>query len=89
MLEDITLHAQLGDLLAQLVQLGALVDREPFLLAPLHAVLVHPVSERALVDPEIPSHPGDGLARLPHDPNGAHTELRVVLPSCLWHHHSS
>src|SRR6266545_4517225 len=88
-LEDITLHAQLGDVLAELVQLGAFVDAEAFLLATLDAVAIHPVAQRPRVDPEIPGHHSDRLARLTHDPDRALTELGVVLPSCLWHHHSS
>src|SRR5918995_2037036 len=74
--EDITLHAQLGDLLAALVELGALVDREPFLLAPLNAVLVHPVPKRAHMDPQIPGHLSDRLARLPHNPDRPLTGTR-------------
>src|SRR3990170_6294985 len=82
-LEYITLHPQLGDVLAQLVQLGPLVDGEAFLLAPLNPLPVHPVAQGARVDPEIPGHRSDRLAGLTHDADGPLTELRVILPSYL------
>jgi CubicO group peptidase (beta-lactamase class C family) len=88
-LEDITLHPQLGVLPLQVLEPGPLIDREAFLLAALDAVTVHPVAQRPRVDPKVPGHLSDRLPRLAHDPDSALTELRVVLPSCLWHHHSS
>src|SRR5680860_187019 len=82
-LEYITLHPQHGNVLAELVQLGALVHSKAILVASLHPVTVHPVTQGARVNPEIPGHHSDRLARLTHNPNGPLTELRVILPSCL------
>src|SRR5215217_1131572 len=88
-LEDITLHPQLGDLLAQPRKLSAFVDVQADGLAALDPVPIHPVAQRPRVNPEIPGHLSDRLAGLTHDPHRALTELGVVLPTCLWHHHSS
>jgi hypothetical protein len=88
-LEDITLHPQLGVLPLELLEPCALVDAQAFLLAALDPVPVHPVAQRPRVDPQISGHLRDRLAGLTHDPDRALTELGVVLPSCLWHHHSS
>ena len=41
------------------------------------------------VDPEVSGHLRDRLPVCTDDPNSPLTELRVVLPTCLWHHHSS
>src|SRR3990170_4756633 len=74
-LEYITLHPQLVDVLAQLVQLGPLVNGEAFPLAPLNPLPVHPIAQGARVDPQIPGHLSDRLARLTHDPHSPLTEL--------------
>src|SRR5215831_14387821 len=84
-LEDITLHAQLGVLAPEPVELGPLVVAEPVLVASLDPVLVHPVAQRPGVDPEISGHLGDRLARLANNPDRSLTELRVEPSSCLWH----
>jgi len=44
---------------------------------------VHPVAQRPRVDPQVPGHRSDRLARLTHDPDRFLTELRIVFPSCL------
>jgi hypothetical protein len=41
--------------------------------------LVHPVPERALMDPQIPGHLSDRLARLPDNPDRPLTELGSYL----------
>src|SRR5215207_4085333 len=85
-LEDITLHPQLRVLPFELLKASAFIDAETLAPTTRLAVAVHPVTQGARVDPQIPSHLRDRLARLAHDPHRALTELRVVLPSCLWHH---
>jgi hypothetical protein len=49
-LEDITLHPQLGVLPLELSEPSPLVDTQAFPLAPLHPVTVDSVAQRAVVD---------------------------------------
>lgn len=76
-LEHITLHPQLSVLTLELHQASPLVDGQAFSLAPLDAFLLHPTPQRALVDPEIPSHLSNRLLRLQPDPDSTFTELRI------------
>src|SRR5215212_1625842 len=88
-LEHITLHPQLRILPLQLTQTGSFIDVQAVLLAALDPLPIHPVAQGPRIDPEVPGHLSDRLAGLTHDPHRALTELGVVLPTCLWHHHSS
>src|SRR4029077_6952915 len=74
-LEHIALHRQLGILLTQPVQLVALVLVQRAFALPSPPVQVHPPTQRALVQAELPSHLRDRLTRLPDDPDRAFPEL--------------
>src|SRR4029077_16677555 len=78
-LEHITLHRQLGVLLAQPVQLVALVLAQRAFTTPSTPVQVHPSTQRALVQPQLPGHLRDRLARLPDDPHRAFPELPIEI----------
>src|SRR3954466_14173453 len=88
-LEDITLHPQFGDVLAELVQLGAFINGETFGLAALDAVLVHPVSQRSRVHPEISCYLRHRLTGFPDNPHRPLTKLGAVLPALRCHENSS
>src|SRR3954462_6552658 len=84
-LADIALHPQLGVLRAQPLELLDVAGGHPVgALAGLPR-LGHPVAQRALVDPQIPSHLGDRLPRLLDDPDRSLAELPVVPLADLWH----
>src|SRR5918998_47134 len=79
------LHPQLGVLPAQLGQLSALVAAQALGLTSLNLVLLHPVTQRLLTNPQVPGDLRHRLARLPDDPDCSLAELRVEPTSCLWH----
>src|SRR6185436_7701800 len=85
-LEHITLHRQLGVLLAQPGQLRPLILRQgPVRIAAAPLIRVHPVPQGPLVDPEIPGDLRDRLAGLPDQPDRALPEVLIERPACLCH----
>src|SRR5215213_570898 len=84
-LEDITLHPQLSYLTTQPLQLGVVVLRQARGAVTGVPSALHPVAQRALVDPEVASDLRDRLPGLLDDPNSSLTELPVVLLPYLWH----
>src|SRR3954462_1282400 len=84
-LEDIALHAQLGVLRAQPLELLDVALGQAVGALPR---LGHPVAQRALVDPQVPGDLGDRLVRLLNDPDRSLAELPVVLLADLWHRYS-
>src|SRR5262249_50302703 len=85
-LEDITLHRQLRHLATQPHQLGPLIRAQPAVtgLAPV-PVHRYPVGQGAFLDPQVPRHRRDRLARLPHDAHRALAKLRLEPTSRLRH----
>src|SRR5512142_1434769 len=85
-LEDIALHRQLGVLLPQPDQLRPLVlTQRPIRLPAAAPVSIDPVAQGALVDPQVPGHLRDRLARLPDQPHRALPEVLIELPARLCH----
>src|SRR5690242_3688519 len=84
-LEDITLHPQLGVLRAQPLELLDVTPGQPVTTLAGLPGAGHPVAQRALVDPQVPSHLGDRPPRLLDDPDRSLTELPVVPLTHLWH----
>src|SRR3954447_16812434 len=84
-LEDIALHPQLGVLCAQPLELLDVTGRQALGAAPRLPGPSDPVAQRALVDPQIPSHLGDRLAGFLDDPDRSLAELPVVPLADLWH----
>ncbi|UVF80943.1 hypothetical protein NWF22_16335 [Gordonia mangrovi] len=70
-LEDITLHPQLGDLLAQPFELDGVVCGQLTAALSLGARPLDPVAQRALVDPHVPGDLSDRLTCLFDDPNSS------------------
>ena len=78
------LHPQLGVLAAQPGQLSPIVAAQTLCLTSLDLILLHPVTQGLLTDPQVTSHPGDRFPRLSHDPDRSLAELRIEPTSCLW-----
>src|SRR3954471_14689084 len=88
-LEHITLHPQLGVLNPQPLQLGKIIPGQAVPPGPYDLITSDPVAERALVDPKITSNLRDRPTSLVHQPHRTLAELRVELPTLLWHDYSS
>src|SRR5262249_3898739 len=85
-LEDITLHRQLGVLLAEPGQLGPLILAQR--AAPVAAaalVRVHPIPQRALIDAQVLGDLRDRPAGLADQPDRALLEVLIELPACFCH----
>src|SRR5436190_22773110 len=83
-LEHVAPHGKLGVLTAQPDQPGPLVLIQPAIAAlALPTVPGHPVLQRARVNPQVPGHLRDRLARLPDQPDRAFPEIPVELPARL------
>src|SRR3979411_144417 len=78
-LEHITLHRQLRVLLTQPAELVALALAQRAIALTGAPVQVHPPAQRALVQPELPSHPRDRPAGLPDNPNRTLPELSIKI----------
>src|SRR4029077_9610709 len=75
--EHIALHRQLGIFLAQPVELIAFALTQRAFALPSLSVQVHPPTQRALVQAQLPSHPRDRFTRLPDNPDCAFPELSI------------
>src|SRR5689334_7946792 len=86
----ITLHPQLDILLAQPLQLGALALAQRRVAArPAASLPGTPVTQRALVDAQLPGHLRDRLARLEHQPHRTLLKILIELPVLPCHRSSS
>src|SRR4029079_11023035 len=88
-LEDITLHPQLDILPPQPVQLDALaLAQRRVAVFPAASLPRAPVTQRALVDAQLPGHLRDRLPRLEHQPHRTRPKVLIELP-VLPRHRSS
>src|SRR5690348_14010669 len=86
----ITLHPQLDILPAQPLQLRALALAHRGVAVCLAAAFPGtPVTQRALVDAQLPGHLRDRLARLEHQPHRALLKILIELPVLPCHRSSS
>src|SRR5690348_6578788 len=86
----ITLHPQLDILPAQPLQLRALALAHRGVAVCLAAAFPGtPVTQRALVDAQLPGHLRDRLARLEHQPHRALLKIVIKLPVLPCHRSSS
>jgi hypothetical protein len=62
-------------------QITVIDTQRPVPLPAAAPVGVHPVPQGPLVDPQVPGHLRDRLARLPDQPHRALLEVRIELPA--------
>ena len=79
------LHPQLGVLAAQPGQLSPIIAAQGLSLTSIDRVLLHPVTQGLLPNPQLTGDLGDRLARLPHDLDRSLAELRIEPTSGLCH----
>src|SRR5215213_8123897 len=80
-----TLPPQLSYLTTQPLQLGVVILGQARGAVTSVPSALHPIAQRALVDPKVASDLRDRLPSLLDDPNSSLTELPVVLLPYLWH----